>query len=356
MISAEIIADSLHPNKIDRITTMKVTFPRFILAELNTHRMFSRNSASSRAIPFKKMIESVKENPFIPIAWQKDHSGMQGTEYFTEETEINVNNYMWMEALWNSTRKAKHLHESGVTKQLCNRLLEPFMWHTVLITTTEFSNFFELRCPRYTFEGNEFSGVYWSKKDVLKAVEFDKEALEYFQSKNDLFWLKCNKGQSEIHMMALAEAMWDAINESIPKQLKGGEWHIPFRDNIDGDATKWADSVYGQAKLLGKDLIMKFIKVATARCARISYTIVGEENKIPNYENDIKLHDKLLESGHFSPFEHCAKVMTEKEYFSYIKTNKSFSRNGNTIIGLSEEDYGWCRNYKGFIQYRELID
>ena len=79
-ISAQIVADSKNEFG-DRITTMLVTFPRYILAELNTHRMFSKNSASSRAIPFVKMLKSVKENPFIPIAWQKDHPGMQGTEY-----------------------------------------------------------------------------------------------------------------------------------------------------------------------------------------------------------------------------------------------------------------------------------
>lgn len=78
MISAKVIADSiLKPdydnNPVSRITTMIVTFPRFILAEFNTHRMFSRNSASSRAIPFEKMLEVVQNNPFIPIAWQKHH-------------------------------------------------------------------------------------------------------------------------------------------------------------------------------------------------------------------------------------------------------------------------------------------
>ena len=83
-IEAKIIADSINQQG-DRITTYLLTFPRFILAELNTHRMFSRNSASSRAIPFEKMVKMVQEDPFIPIAWQKDHKGMQGTEYFTNE-------------------------------------------------------------------------------------------------------------------------------------------------------------------------------------------------------------------------------------------------------------------------------
>ena len=87
MISAKIIADS--KNKFgNRITTMIVTFPRIILAEFNTHRMFSRNSASSRAIPTLRMVQTLKENPFIPIAWQEEHKGMQGTNYITDETKI----------------------------------------------------------------------------------------------------------------------------------------------------------------------------------------------------------------------------------------------------------------------------
>jgi len=97
MISAKIIADSSNQFG-NRITTMQVTFPRFILAELNTHRMFSRNSASSRAIPFEKMVKSVNENPFIPIAWQREHKGMQGTEYLTAPIDLAMANDIWIYA------------------------------------------------------------------------------------------------------------------------------------------------------------------------------------------------------------------------------------------------------------------
>jgi hypothetical protein len=83
MIKAQILADSKNPYG-DRLTTMLVTFPRIILAEFNTHRMFSRNSASSRAIPFNKMIKAIEDNPFVPLGFQKDHKGMQGTEYFIQ--------------------------------------------------------------------------------------------------------------------------------------------------------------------------------------------------------------------------------------------------------------------------------
>ena len=149
MITAKVIADSLNEFG-DRITTMVVTFPRIVLAELNTHRMFSRNSASSRAIPFKKMVKMVEENPFIPIAWQQDHPGMQGIKYLpTNELENLIGE--WLESKEQAVERAKVMAGFSLTKQLCNRLLEPFMYHTAIITATEWENFFALRCPQYEY-------------------------------------------------------------------------------------------------------------------------------------------------------------------------------------------------------------
>lgn len=349
MIEAKIVADSINPQG-DRLTTFVVTFPRIILAEFNTHRMFSRNSASSRAIPFEKMVNSVQKNPFIPIAWQKNHKGMQGSEYLTGQEAIDVKQY-WLAARNEAVESAIILANNDVTKQLCNRLLEPFMWHTVIITSSEFNNFFDLRCPNY--DG------FKSKKEFLKA---NPELVKVANPENK-YWLTLNKGQSEIHIMALAELMCDAYNESTPKKLQVGEWHIPFGDNIDKNNLKEVLKKMSIQNELGESIIgagsRAIRKIATARCARVSYTVVGEESKEPNYENDIKLHDKLLESGHFSPFEHCAKVMSDEEYKSFIK--------GQFIVTHSEPEYedlgefsnsskGWCNNFKGFIQYRYLIE
>lgn len=326
-IEAKIIADSKNEFS-NRITTMQVTFPRFILAELNTHRMMSRNSASSRAIPFEKMLKSVEENPFIPIAWQKDHKGMQGTEYLTNDGDILSAKSKWLMSRDNAIQLSRELSNNRVTKQLCNRLLEPFMWHTVLITATEWENFFALRCPKYEFEGE----IARSWKDYLKIndnIDNDFSVLERLQ---------CNKGQAEIHMMALAEAMWDAYNESTPKELKAGEWHIPFGDNIDEKLlcetiakNRNLNPVFVSANTPAYDSNLK--KIATARCARVSYTVVGEEGKEANYENDLKLHDRLAESGHWSPFEHCAQAMN--------------------VLYSSDMNTEWSGNFKGFIQYRK---
>ena len=379
-ISATIIADSKNEFG-NRITTMVATFPRYILAELNTHRMFSRNSASSRAIPFEKMLKSVEENPFIPIAWQKDHKGMQGGEYILPASHENDKpcaedlQSQWLEARDSAVYNAKLLANYGTTKQLCNRLLEPFMWHTVIITATEWENFFALRCPQYVFDNStqllpikEDKVTFRSRKDYTNYmrgyIETEMESQEGLPDNSlrlnldfsGIQWLLINKGQAEIHMMALAEAMWDAMNESTPKELKAGECHIPFGDNIDANKIAKELNLHSIEENGITTLENIKIKIATARCARVSYTVVGEEDKEPNYENDIKLHDRLREAGHMSPFEHCAQAMSEEdmEFNVHGKTFKSFTGFGDSYI-VDDSAKGWSGNYRGFIQYRKTL-
>jgi hypothetical protein len=348
-INAKIVADSKNEFG-NRLTTMLVTFPRYILAELNTHRMLSKNSASSRAIPFEKMVKSVEENPFIPIAWQKDHKGMQGSEYLTGNFEIEEAKATWLIARDRAIHEAKNLNRIGVTKQLCNRLLEPFMWHTVLISGTEWENFFALRCPEYVFVDTDDVGnpkdkhIFRSKKDYQ-----DKNGKKGY----DLFdWFKLNQGQADIHMMALAEAMWNAYNESKPKDLKAGEWHIPFGDDINMGAIDQA--MFG-TKYNCNTLTDIEIKIATARCARISYTVVGEEGKEPNYENDINLYDRLAASGHWSPFEHCARAMSIEEYELSVNGKLKWTGGQYDKPLPVEGSEGWSGNFRGFVQYRKMF-
>lgn len=350
-ISAKVIADSKNEFG-NRITTMVVTFPRFILAELNTHRMMSRNSASSRAIPFKKMINSIENDPFVPIAFQKDHSGMQGAEYL-EGVELEVALQAYGRSVEYAINRAKEFAATGVTKQLVNRQLEPFMWHTVIITATEWENFFALRCPKYELFPDPNSRdlgeceYFRSRKEWSKR---HKECYGFTPKYDEIGWLKQNKGQAEIHMMELAEQMWDAMNESIPKELKAGEWHIPFGDDIDYmKAVDVSNQTKGTSMSTIDDKLVREvkIKIATARCARVSYTVVGEENKPANYEADIKLHDRLVESGHWSPFEHCAQAMSEAD----TKQNRIVIKGKN-----DSDNLGWSGNFKGFIQYRKTFN
>lgn len=300
MISAKIIADSLSPTD-DRLTTFICVFPRIVLAEFNTHRMLSRNSASSRAIPFKKMVKMVETDPFIPIKWMKEHTGMQGIEYF-DGIEANEMSIHWRSAAIMAAKEARRLNDRGLTKQLCNRLLEPFLYHTVIVTASEWQNFFALRAH----------------------------------------------DAAEIHIQDLAYKMLEEYNKSEPKKLQEGEWHIPFGDTFDKDRLYTMieadhgvyDPIlsYEESKDLlsagHKRIISEYmVKIATARCARVSY--LNFEGK-DDYAADIKLHDMLLASGHMSPMEHCAKAM-----------------NSEGLNGYSQSD--WCGNFRGFIQYRKTI-
>ena len=152
-ITAEIVADSLSPQG-DRLTSLLITFPRIILSELLTHRMLSKNTSSSRAIPFNKMVEAVQNNPFIPIAWQKHHPGMQGSEYFTNDSDITLLEQNWLKGRDYAIITAQAGTLIGSTKQLNNRLLEPFMWTTMLITgpRSGWDNFFRLRNSVYEID------------------------------------------------------------------------------------------------------------------------------------------------------------------------------------------------------------
>lgn len=310
MNQVKIIADSKSPYG-QRLITAILTFPRYLLAEVNTHRMLSRNSASSRAIRFEKMVQSVMENPFIPMKWQKDHPGMQGTEYFDLESQahtvfpdlydeisegLTVKEALegvWLEARNSAVDFAKELHNHGVTKQLANRQLEPYMMHTALVSGTELENFFALRA----------------------------------------------EDGAEIHFQDLAYKFLDAVNQSEPKQLKAGEWHIPFGDDI--DEAELAVLIADNGLFHGASEEILKIKIATVRAARISYATPGSEMK-HDYEADLKLHDRLASSGHFSCFEHCARVMNADEY--------------NSRMHKANGESGWCGNFRGFIQYRRMFD
>ena len=249
-IGAKVVADSLD-TRGNRLTSFLITMPRIILSEINTHRMLSKNTSSSRAIPFNKIVEAVNNDPFIPIAWQKDHKGMQGTEYLVDRKHENAV-YEWLKARDFAVKQANIMNSDGVTKQLANRLLEPFMWTTMLITGSRegWDNFFSLRAPEYHLESvptiNEdlrlnsktLTLVGKSKKELLKQInEIDNDSYTGFKTiinnYSTLDWLKLNKGQAEIHMMALAESIYDAVNESTPIQLSPNEWHIPMIEVVE---------------------------------------------------------------------------------------------------------------------------
>lgn len=400
-VSAQIVADSISPQK-HRLISLEIVLPRIILAELNTHRALSKNSASSRAIPFKRMVKMVFTDPFIPIAFQKEHTGMQGTEYygedelfsFTDGMEVIVSqlkddkdeeynkqlqtifNRMYMSFMGERTLKewwllfrdmavmcASMLYGFKVTKQLANRLLEPFIWHKVLITGTDegWKNFFSLRCPQYYQElgvsgGKMLGRSFRSRKRILahyKEMEEGKgSAYEMYNNFTELDWLQMNKGQAEIHMMALAEAIWDAMQDSKPKELQPGEWHIVYEDKID----RFSDQFIS----LDNDIVLPMteVKIATGMAANVSYTTIGE-NKEKSYETFIGVHDKMIVANpfHASPFEHCAQVPTQEEYYKNVKGQVQYidlAERSSTMIPLNT--LGWFRNFHGWKSYRQIIE
>ena len=311
------------------------------------------------------MVETIKEDPFIPIAWQKNHSGMQGSEYLTSDFELNEAKATWLIARDKAVHEAKNLNKIGATKQLCNRLLEPFMWTTMLITGPKsgWENFFELRNPQYNItitSPEDLKGKVISFKSKKEFIKFGNN-LELTKNWTELDWFKANKGQAEIHMMTLAESIYDAYNESTPKKLQVGEWHIPFGDKI-GNFVNIPLYQEISNKEIEDNVILNKVKISVAMAARTSYTIVGEEKGL-DYEALIGLHDRLLaqDPPHSSPLEHCARAMSNEEHNSYLKGVIE-------LIDIDEPEYnggiyepkfsekGWCNNFKGFIPYRYLVD
>ena len=260
MYSAKIIEDSISPTNC-RLTTMEVTIPRIVLAEFNTHRTFSRNSASSRAIPVKKMIKLVKDNPFIPSYWGKNQSGMQATQEVTV-IEKDIARLIWLKQLDQTIIQVEKLLDLGIHKQLANRLLEPFMWHTIIVTATDWENYFNLRCHP--------------------------------------------DAQPEIKETSVL--MKEALDKSTPKEIEHGDWHLPLMPDKD-EAIEWAIN-----NNFDSNEILK--KISSGRCARVSYlTHDGKRD----FEKDIELHDRLIEGGHMSPLEHVATPMSLSEYTGNFK-------------------------------------
>jgi thymidylate synthase ThyX len=243
-ITARIIADSTGPSA-PRLTTFELRYPRFIHAEVMTHRVFSRNASSSRAIPVKKLIEDVLTDPAMPIHWGKNQKGMQAEHELSPE-EIKKAKYRWLEARDEACFVARDLDELGAHKQIVNRILEPFSHITVTVTATEWANFFALRCHP--------------------------------------------DAQPEIR--ALADCMWDAMQASVPAHLGYGQWHLPYVRQEEKQDTRLATH----------DLI----KMSVARCARTSY--LTHDKQEPKIEQDLDLYYRLVGSEplHASPAEHQA--------------------------------------------------
>ncbi len=271
--SAKIIADSigLYGGAKSRLTTIQLRYPRLVHSEFNTHRVFSRNASSSRAIPVAKMIEQVRTDPAAPYVWTTNKPGMQG-DVVTDPELIAKYDQMWVEAANQAADNAEVLMGEGLHKQVVNRILEPFQWISVIVTATEWANWFELR----------------NHKDADPTIK------------------------------RLAEVMLAAMEESEPKHLIAGEWHLPYVSKEEKSALP----------------IATLVKISAARCARVSY--LTHDGEFPDVDKDIALYERLVGSRplHASPIEHQARV-----------------------INLNNDEIGLNGNFSPlWVQHRKLLE
>jgi thymidylate synthase ThyX len=252
-IEAKVIEDSLAPNGA-RLTTMQLRYPRFIHAEFMTHRVFSRNASSSRAIPIAKLIAQVRHEPATPVHWGKNQPGMQASQEL-EGAELSYAKRVWLAAAEAAAKFAEDLSAAGVHKQVANRVLEPFAHISVIVTATEWTNFFALR--------------------------LHKDA------------------QPEIRV--LSERMHEALSRSLPRNVgsgpqNGDAWHLPYV--TDRERTSTASPLL-------------LAQLSAARCARVSY--LTHDGAEPSQDKDLELYNRLVgaEPLHASPVEHQAYPLSQ---------------------------------------------
>ena len=289
-ISATIIQDSISHND-KRITTFELEYPRFIHAEFMTHRQFSRNAASSRAIPIEKMHEQIQNNMAIPIHWGINQPGMQATKEL-EGYGLEGAKAIWASAAADSVAWSKSLANAHLHKQIANRVTEPFQMMKAVVTATEWDN--------------------W-------------------------FWLRNHAdAQPEIH--ELASVMAELMVLSIPLRLNPGDWHVPYveREHAHG----------GMMYSLGMAVISEEVakKVSASCCAQVSYR--KSDDSIEKAE---MIFDKLINSEpvHASPVEHQATPIRLNSV-NYVKWHPGVTH----IDSLGKL---WSGNFQGWIQHRQLI-
>lgn len=244
---AKVLLDSITSDK-KRLTTMQITYPRFVHSEFMTHRVFSRNASSSRAIPVAKMLERVKSDPAMPVEWGLNQAGMQAEAHAQEDLRGAAISE-WLLARDSAVRHAEELMNAGFHKQIVNRLIEPFTWITVIVSGTDYKNFFLQRATVHS---------------PLAQPELRK----------------------------IADMMLEAYTASTPTQLDRGEWHTPFIQADEDFNTEYHPLIARK-------------RVSVARCARVSYLT---QEGVRDHTEDLRLYQRLTSSKpiHASPLEHVA--------------------------------------------------
>lgn len=295
-ITASIVADSISAEGA-RLTTMLLRYPRFIHAELMTHRVFSRNASSSRAIPVEKLIADMRRDPAMPVFWGSNKPGMQAGAELTDFSLAAVKDE-WMVGMEHAINVAEEMMRHGLHKQIANRVLEPWAHINVVVTSTTWGNFWELRCHP----------------------------------------------DAQPEMRTLAEAMRTAFDASTPRPLNPGAWHLPFVTEADYDKANTAPDETSHTDPAGIDMLLR---ASVARCARTSY--LTHDMKEPDIEADIRLHDMLVAARpiHASPAEHQATPDST--------IGQGFPQDDGIRVRVWEKPrlHG---NFEGWIQYRKILE
>lgn len=324
-ITAKVICDSINEAG-DRITTLEIEYPRFILAEVNTHKALEKNSSSSRAIPIKDMIKQVGDNMGQPISWGAAKSGMQAGEELEAWGDFGLGWVTWLRAMENAEQSATEFAKMGYHKQIANRLLEPFQVMKTVITGTDWDNFFNLR------------------------IHPD--------------------AQPEFCM--LAYKIYKAMEASKPYLLTQGQWHLPYVDSSwpmdKDDNINYAEILYHVGEIGTEQFkwltLEEAQRISASCCAQTSYRKSDD-----SLEKADKVFDLLMKADvlHASPFGHLATPVNES--FIGGSSEKSIKDNLNESVNLKNWPETWedgithmrrdgkyCSgNLSGWISYRHLI-
>lgn len=291
-VEARVVADSISPQGV-RITTIEGTIHRFVLAELNKHRLISQSAQSSRAVPVPKMLDMVRNDPMMPVFWGANQSGMSAKEECSNPIEMGPNAYLPREEFWHhAANQTAHLaqifHEAGYHKQLVNRLIEWCLPQKVVLTATEWDNFYALR----------------------------------------------DHPDAQPEIAAFARCAKEAMDNSAPTRIYFHEWHMPYVTTVEegyqtdgGEVTQDLED----AK-----------RYSAARCATASY----RTEKL-SIERSLGIFEQLVTSDpwHSVPCEHVATPLEDGGDFD----------SDHLITHISRDMQAWSGNFRGWGQLRKEI-
>ena len=251
-MSVKIVADSLNVATGDRITTVELLCPQPLWGEFLTHRLFSRNAGSGRAVPIKRFRETVLADPYVPASWKAAQKGMGATKDMSDDDQ-RLAKVIWSGLLSECASANERLERMGVCKKQANNAMRPFYMVPAVVTATEWRNFLKLRTNRETVEPDMY----------LMSVELER-----------------------------------LMKESKPVELRPGEWHLPYVTAGD------------MLRLEEEPSMISACRLSAGRCAGVSFFRHGVDREP---EDSIKLcRDTLESNGHWSPLEHPAMALPER--------------------------------------------